>query len=275
MSRFATPRRRVRVVARPKERRRRFRSLAAAAAVAALGGIAFLTVRKLASDLKDARVPFRFGAGAADEAVVDGPEPFRSLAQAEADATPGSAGDKAQAIKARFASVSDIKVRRPWTEKKATLTLVVRRALAPATRHGKPAGFLSDDGVVFAAPEGAFSLTAPPVEVGSADAAELKQLGREWPSLSSAGAFPSPLAGLSFRSPDDGWEASLADGTVVRWGRLEWTKEKLLRLTEAVADAKTKEPGAFSADLRWFEDGKVLLKSLQAKPAVMGRGALK
>ena len=51
----------------------------------------------------------------------------------------------------------------------------------------------------------------------------------------------------------------LADGTKVLWGRLEWTREKLSRLSEAVADARSKEPGAFSADLRWFEDGKVLL----------------
>jgi hypothetical protein len=48
---------------------------------------------------------------------------------------------------------------------------------------------------------------------------------------------------------------------VVSWGRLDWTREKLARLAEAVADARRREPGAFSADLRWFEDGKVLLKA--------------
>jgi hypothetical protein len=258
----------MRVVVRPKERARRARALAAVAAVAALGAIAFLTVRKLAADI---RLPsLTASAGRVDAAVVEGPEPLRSLAQAAADAVSGSAGDKAEAIRARFPSVAEIRVRRPWTEKVATLTLVVRKPVAPALRRGKPAGFLAADGVVFDAPEGAFMLSGPPVDVSGATAAELSALAREYPELSAAGALPAPLTGLAFRSAEEGWEASLADGTKVLWGRLEWTREKLSRLSEAVADARSKEPGAFSADLRWFEDGKVLLK-----PAALRAGALK
>ena len=124
-----------------------------------------------------------------------------------------------------------------------------------------------DQHPMFAAPEGAFMLTGPSVEVSGASAGELAALGREWPVLSAAGSFPAALMGMSYSSPENGWEASLADGTKVQWGRLEWTKEKLSRLSEAVADARSKEPGAFSADLRWFEDGKVLLKPYQLKPA--------
>ncbi|MEQ1920025.1 MAG: cell division protein FtsQ/DivIB, partial [Elusimicrobiota bacterium] len=103
-----------------------------------------------------------------------------------------------------------------------------------------------------------------------ASSGELSALAREWPVLSAAGSFPAPLTGMSYASPENGWEASLADGTKVLWGRLEWTREKLSRLSEAVADARAKEPGAFSADLRWFEDGKVLLK-----PAVVQVGTLR
>ncbi len=250
-------RRRFRVVARPQARARRVRVAAAFAAVAALGAVAFVTVRKLAADF---RLPVA-SLGRADGAVlVSGPEPLRTLAQAAADAAPGTAGDKASALKARFPSIAEVAVRRSWTEKTATLTLVVRRAVAAATRRGKPAGFLGDDGFVFVAPEGAFMLTGPTVEVSGAPADELSALAREWPLLASAGAFPAALTRMSYGSRDDGWEALLADGTVVQWGRLEWTREKLSRLSEAVADAKSKEPGVFSADLRWFEDGKVLLK---------------
>jgi hypothetical protein len=46
----------------------------------------------------------------------------------------------------------------------------------------------------------------------------------------------------------------------VQWGRLEFTAEKLSRLAEALADAKRREDVPYSADLRWFEDGKVLLR---------------
>lgn len=253
-------RRRFKVVARPKAKARRVRVAAAFAVVAALGAVAFVTVRKLASEF---RLPVVSASTVEDVVLVEGPEPLRTLAQAAADARPGSAGDKAEALKAKFPSISDVRVRRNWTEKTATLTLVVRRAVAAATRRGKPAGFLGDDGFVFAAPEGAFMLTGPSVEVEGASAAELSALAREWPVLTASGSFPSPLARMAYGSPDNGWEAFLEDGTIVQFGRLEWTREKLSRLSEAVADAKTKEPGAFSADLRWFEDGKVLLKPYQ------------
>ncbi|MDD5303725.1 MAG: cell division protein FtsQ/DivIB [Elusimicrobia bacterium] len=263
----AHSRRRFRVVARPKDRVRRVRALAAFAVVAALGAIAFVTVRKLAADF---RLPLASAARADDAALVEGPEPLRRLAQAAADAHPGTAGDKAEALKAKFPSIADIRVRRNWTEKTATLTLVVRRAVASATRRGKPSGFLGDDGAVFEAPEGAFMLTGPTVEVAGASAAELSALAREWPILSAGGAFPAQLTGMAYSTPENGWEASLADGTKVLWGRLDWTREKLSRLSEAVADARAKAPGAFSADLRWFEDGKVLLK-----PAVTQVGKLR
>lgn len=268
MNNFSSPgRRRFRVVARPKTRARRVRVAAAFAVVLALGAVAFVTVRKLAADF---RLPVASVAHADAAVIVEGPEPLRTLAQAAADALPGTAGDKAEALKTKFPSLSDVSVRRNWTEKTATLTLVVRRALAPAKRLGKPAGFLSDDGVVFAAPEGAFMLAGPEVEVAGASTGELSALAREWPVLSAAGSFPAALTGMSYSSPEDGWVASLADGTSVLWGRLEWTREKLSRLSEAVADAHSKEPGAFSADLRWFEDGKVLLK-----PAAVQVGKLR
>ncbi len=264
-------RRRFRVVARPKDRVRRVRVLAACAVVLVLGAVAFVTVRKLASDFGAGRFPNAvYGSGASSPygsvaVIVEGPEPLRSLAQAAADLLPGTAGDKAEALKARFPSLADIRVRRNWTEKTATLTLVVRRAVAAATRRGKPAGFLGDDGAVFAAPEGALRATGPVVEVAGAGSGELSALAREWPLLSAAGAFPAALTGMSYGSPENGWEADLIDGTKVQWGRLEWTREKLARLSQAVADARAKEPGAFSADLRWFEDGKVLLKPYQGK----------
>lgn len=264
-------RRRFRVVARPKARARRVRVLAAFAVVGALGAIAFVTVRKLVSEFGAGRFPNGvYGSGTSSPygsvvVVVEGPEPLRALAQAAADSFPGTAGDKAEALKSKFPAIADIRVRRNWTEKAATLTLVVRRAVAAATRRGKSSGFLGDDGAVFAAPEGAFMLTGPTVEVAGASAGELSALAREWPILSAGGAFPAQLTEMSYRSPENGWEASLADGTRVLWGRLEWTREKLSRLSEAVADARAKEPGAFSADLRWFEDGKVLLRPAAAR----------
>ena len=269
MNNSSTRRRRFRVVARPKVRARRVRVFGAVIVVAVLGAVAFETVRKVASDFTLGGLTgglYGSGVAAPDGAViVAGFDPLRALAQAAADSLTGTAGDKAEALKRKFPALSDVRVRRNWTEKTATLTLVVRRPVAAVTRRGKAAGFLGDDGTVFAAPEGVFNLSGPSVEVAGASEGELSALAREWPILSADGSFPAPLTMMAYGSSEAGWEANLADGTKVLWGRLNWTREKLSRLSEAVADARSKEPGAFSADLRWFEDGKVLLKPLVAQ----------
>lgn len=275
-------RRRFRVVARPQERARRARLFGAAAAVLILGAVAVAAARHAVSELASARWSLPLAASAApDAAVVDGvAEPFRSLAQAEADAAGGSAGEKAAALKKKFPCVADVGVRRAWGEKSSTLTPLLRRAVAPALRRGRPAGFLGEDGAVFAAPEGVYQFSGPSVDVADADASELQALAREWPALSAADAFPAPLSSMAYVSganADAYWEARLTDGTTVAWGRLDWTKEKLARLREALADARAKAPGTFTADMRWFEDGKVLLKPLGPRPAgpalVAGAGA--
>ncbi len=257
MNKFtARHRRRFRIVARSQIRGRRVRLSAACVVVFVLGVVAVVTVRKSALEFHAPAFAGRVDA----VATVVGPEPLRSLAQATVDSISGTAGDKASALKAKYPALADVRVSCDWTQKTATLTLVVRRAVAVATRRGKPAGLLGDDGTVFEAPAGAAIMTGPTVEVAGASAGELFVLAHEWPVLSAAGAFPAVLKAISYGSRENGWEASLADGAIVRWGRLEWTREKLSRLSEAVADARLKEPGVFSADLRWFEDGKVLLK---------------
>jgi len=274
---LSTSRRRFRVVARPQQRARRARLLAAAFAVLILGAVAIAAARHAASELKHAFLARATEPAAPEAAVVDGvPEPLRSLAQAAADAVSGSAGEKAAALKEKFPCLADVGVRRAWGEKAATLTPVLKKAVAPALRRGRAAGFLGDDGTTFAAPEGLYQFSGPSVDAGDATAAELKALAREWPALSAAGAFPAPLSEMAYvsaKGEDPYWEARLADGTTVAWGGLDWTTEKLARLGEALADARAKSPGMFTADMRWFEDGKVLLKPLglrTAGPALAG-----
>jgi len=274
---LSSSRRRFRVVARPQERQRRARLLAAAFAVLILGAVALAAARHAAAELKRAVLARASGPAAPEAAAVDGvPEPMRSLAQAAADAVTGSAGEKAAALKEKFPCIADVGVRRAWGDKRSTLTPVLKKAVAPALRRGRAAGFLGDDGTVFAAPEGVYPLAGPTVDAGEAAPAELKALAREWPALSAPNAFPAPLSQMAYvsaKGEDPYWEARLTDGTTVAWGGLEWTKEKLERLGEALADARSKSPGSFTADMRWFEDGKVLLKPLglrTAGPALAG-----
>ncbi|MDE2491316.1 MAG: hypothetical protein KGM24_10740, partial [Elusimicrobia bacterium] len=109
------------------------------------------------------------------------------------------------------------------------------------------------------------------VDVAGAPAADLRALAEAWPQLTAPGALPAPLAEMLYRSPADGWEARLTDGTRVLWGGLNWTGQKLARLGEALADARAKAPKAraFAADLRWFADGKVVLRPLSGRDAAL------
>ncbi len=267
MNSRSSSRRRFRVVARPQERARRAKLVGAAAAVALLGAVAFVVVKDSVRSLSKLRVALPSVAAGPEAAVVDGvAEPLRSLAQATADAVNGTAGEKAAALKRAYPCIADVTVRRPWGEKRSTLTPSLRSAVAPALRRGKPAGFLGADGSVFAAPQGVYALTGPTVELDDAPEDERRALAREWPALVAPGALPAALSGMVWLSAQDSWEARLSDGTTALWGRLDWTKEKLARLAEALSDARAKAPGAFAADLRWFEDGKVLLKPLGVKP---------
>lgn len=275
MNRRPSPRRRFRVVARASERSRRAKTAAAAVSLALLGALAAASARHAVSALSRVRRALPL-ASSAESALVDGvSEPFRSLAQAAVDAVPGSAGEKAEALQRKFPCIADVSVRRPWGERRATLVPVLRRAVAAALRRGKRAGYLGEGGVVFEAPDGVFAFSGPAVDVADASEGELAALAREWPALSASESFPSPLSLLAYRSAEDGWQARLADGTTILWGRLDWTKEKLARLSEALDDARAKAPGAFAADLRFFEDGKVLLKPIGPSAAAGIRGGVR
>ncbi len=275
MSRKPASRRRFRVGALSADRTRRSRVAAAALAVVLLGAVAVASARHAVSAMSRMRLALPI-ASSAGSALIDGiSEPFRSLAQAVVDAAPGSAGEKAEALREKFPCIADISVRRSWGEKHATLVPVLRRAVAVALRRGKTVGYLGADGFVFDAPAGVLSFSGPAVEVAGASAGELQALAREWPALSSPGSFPSPLALLAYLSSEDGWQARLRDGTTILWGRLDWTQEKFARLSEALSDARAKAPGAYAADLRFFEDGKVLLKPIGPSLAAGARGGVR
>jgi hypothetical protein len=203
------------------------------------------------------------------------PESFRILTQSVADETTGSAAEKASAIKEKYPCISDISVHRSWGDPRATLTPVLRHAAVLALRHGKSVGYMDDEGVVFPAPLGLYSVSGPSVDVGEADEAQRKELLRQWPALTAPTAFPSPLAMMAYVSSDVGWQAHLQDGTVVLWGHLNFTQEKIKRLGEALADARIRAPGTMAADLRWFEDGKVLLKPVGREMSAGMRGGFR
>ncbi|MDE2291819.1 MAG: cell division protein FtsQ, partial [Elusimicrobia bacterium] len=74
------------------------------------------------------------------------------------------------------------------------------------------------------------------------------------------GALPSPPASAAYDARGKGWRMTLQDGTRLEWGGLDWTSEKLQRLREVLADAGARMKPGFTADLRFFADGRILVR---------------
>ncbi len=179
---------------------------------------------------------------------------------------------QAQALQDHLSWIKSAGVSRDWFHRRAVLTLTPRVAVAAVQRKGRPAGWLSDDGVVFDAPQGAVAVDSPRVDATGAGAQDLKAAAALLREAAREGALPSPLVALRLVSSADGWQAQLQDGTVVLWGDGRWLSDKLARLREVLADARelaSAKSGGYTADLRYFEDGKVLLRPLPARSVSM------
>ena len=169
---------------------------------------------------------------------------------------------EARTLLEEFPSLKTLRVTRSWRGKSIVFEARLRDPVAKVA--GDPPGRMLDGGgVVFFAPGGYFSDKGlPEVELeGVPNGFDLEPLARLIGAGQKPGALPAPLVGVHFVSPEAGWEGFLADGTFLEWGQLEWTGLKLQRLRQVLDDAGPRLEGTLTADLKHFEDGKILIRS--------------
>ncbi|MDD5655675.1 MAG: cell division protein FtsQ/DivIB, partial [Elusimicrobia bacterium] len=225
-----------------------------------------LTIRHLGAGLPSWRELARGLAPRLESVEVSGaPQPLAGQMERFLRESGSGLAARGSALAERFPAVKRAALSRDWAGRRLRVEVTMRRALARVVRPDRPGAeaWLDEDGAVFAAPAGLYPRAALAVETGGAGEAELRALARELPLLARAEALPVALERVRYRSAYEGWELSLQDGTNVLWGRLDWTPEKLRRLGEALADARGRQPevaSRWSADLRYFEDGRVLLR---------------
>jgi hypothetical protein len=254
---LSAARRRHRVVTRPKVRSQQWRQRGAIAMMALLMGAAAAGVRQvrleapswgaLARKLEPQAVPVVEGAPAGWE------EPFlKAVSGVE-----GGASAKAAGLAEAYPFIKTVKADRQWLAKRLRFRVELRRAVARAGRQ-----CLADDGVVFDGPESLYPGPYPSLELAQAPKESLSALAGLVAELGAR------LSRARFDPSRQAWELELSDGTRVSWGTLEWTKEKLARLSQVLEDSRQREPGAagFAVDLRYFEDGKVLVKNMAGRP---------
>ncbi|MEI8191247.1 MAG: hypothetical protein WCI75_16145, partial [candidate division NC10 bacterium] len=113
----------------------------------------------------------------------------------------------------------------------------------------------------FEAPAGVYPAPLPAADLTLlAAGAPLQELARLVAAADVPDALPGRLLTLRYDPAEEGWTAGLSDGTTLRWGSLDWTDEKFERLREVFADALPRFGPLLAADLRHFEDGKILVR---------------
>ena len=137
------------------------------------------------------------------------------------------------------------------------------KAVARVFKKGRPLGALSGSGLIFGlgAKEAKISEILPAVEIEGAGPSELKKCAEFFAAVSRAEISGPAIERLRYVSAQQGWQARLLDGTTVLWGTLDWTQEKLSRLSQVLHEARGEFVGAPTIDMRYFEDGRILFKT--------------
>jgi hypothetical protein len=160
-----------------------------------------------------------------------------------------------------FPCLQSVRFERDWREHRVRFVVELRHPIARVTRDGQPSGWLSDAGVLFTAPPDTYPDTdLVQVDLGRGGDSDSVQLSRFLQETMKGNDWPAPLVRVAFRSPEEGWDLTLTDKTRILWGDLKWTPQKLSRLKEVLADARMRGRVGWATDLRYFEDGKILMR---------------
>ena len=252
---------------RPKARRHHLQILAVGAAVFILAAAAALTLRQMVHSLPDVQ---ELGArlnGRIDSVAVSGAPELLQEPLAAYLHEPGLDFSRRLAeLPERFAALRVVRVRRDWLHHSARVEVRLRTALGRAALPGRAAGFVDEDGSLFAAPQGLYPEASVVFELGAAAPEQRREMVSALGVISRSSALPAPLKLVRYAG-GGGWELALNDGSRILWGDLRWTAEKLDRLGQALSDARRGFPGACVADLRYFEDGRLLIKPLGSRAA--------
>lgn len=170
-------------------------------------------------------------------------------------------------LRKRFPFVRTIDARPSWLKRELVLKVDARAAVGRVKGPGTKRLYLDSEGAVFEAPIGLYAEELPVLELKGADVGEWGELARVLAVAGATGYMSSPLQSVKYVSRAEGWSATLEDGTEILWGSLRWTEEKLVRLRAVLEDARARlDPGfnpaaGVTADLRFFEDGRILLRA--------------
>jgi hypothetical protein len=157
-------------------------------------------------------------------------------------------------LRERFGYLEGLRLERSFASREVKAEARLKAPVARVVSSGA-VRWLGADGVVFDAPPGLFSGPLPELRAPK-EAVDLKPLV----SLLAELGPKLKVQRIEYAGPEEGWTFWDADGLKLRWGDLTRGAEKLQRLAQVLDDAKGRYKDVASADLRFFEDGRVLIE---------------
>ncbi len=167
------------------------------------------------------------------------------------------------ALKQSYPALSRVEVDRNFINGRVRVRARSERVVAKVRLNGGDNFYLSESGRLLGEYYG-----ADPVDLFETDlyaepgagleplAGFLKELGAMVPEFSSR-----PVK-LECRGAAQSCRLTLDNSAEVNWGEFAFTKAKISRLNEILADAARKIKGPLKIDLRYFRDGKVFVSKL-------------
>lgn len=177
-----------------------------------------------------------------------------------------SAGDAqafAAALKRSYPALSRVEVERSFMTGRVTVRAESERIAAKVRLNGTKDAYLSESGRLLEeslaeAPADAFE-----TELSEVPGSGLRPLAGFFAKLRTlAPEFSSRPVKIGCRGPADSCRLTLENGAEVLWGELEFTRSKVLRLNQILADAGGRIKGRLKIDFRYFRDGKVFVSKL-------------
>lgn len=162
----------------------------------------------------------------------------------------------------RFSYIDEVRSARSWSARSVHFELTLKTPVARVVQGGHGIGFLGPDGEIFEFPEALFkTYVLPDADLGPVeDEEDFAPLSKLFTAAQASGALPSRLIAFRRKGGESDWVAKLENGTQLLWGPIEWTEDKLMRLSEVLEDAEERFGGELTADLRHFEDGKIVVR---------------
>jgi len=167
-------------------------------------------------------------------------------------------------ISAAFPELRDVKARRNWLTHRLGIKAQRRIPSAKLVSRDKTIGYMDERGEIYKTePEPPQTLITVGVPDGFSAGHFKPETAAFIKNLRDMDGLPAKPVEISPDKEESSFSVRLAEGSEVNWGGLEHTGEKIARLAQVYGQAAQKLVGPYKINMRYFEDGRILVKQAQ------------